>query len=170
MLSRSWYDSHSNLPLGVFCQWVLHSSFVPKPKTIIASLTRWDQKSKDVAHPLKSSEKFMIPNLSHHFYQRTQAIPGSDLGLIEFIFSGSDWIYYSYEERFMTNGLLQYLAEFLVEFDEFHTGSWFPIVHISRYCAGCNREKSTGIHGGADPRFHLCQEDTATRGCGSSAL
>ena len=26
--------------------------------------------------------------------------------------------------------------------DEFYTGSWFPIVHISRYCAGWNQEKS----------------------------
>ena len=30
-----------------------------------------------------------------------------------------------------------------MEVDKFYTGSWFPIVHISRYCAGWNQEKST---------------------------
>ena len=30
-----------------------------------------------------------------------------------------------------------------MEVDEFYTGSWFPIVYISRYCAGRNKEKST---------------------------
>ena len=28
-----------------------------------------------------------------------------------------------------------------MEVDEFYTGSWFPIVYISRYCAGWNQEK-----------------------------
>ena len=30
-----------------------------------------------------------------------------------------------------------------MEVDEFYTGSWFSIVHISRYCARWNQEKST---------------------------
>ena len=30
-----------------------------------------------------------------------------------------------------------------MEVDEFYIGSWFPIVHISPYCAGWNQEKST---------------------------
>ena len=30
-----------------------------------------------------------------------------------------------------------------MEVDEFYTGIWFPIVHISRYCVGWNQEKST---------------------------
>ena len=30
-----------------------------------------------------------------------------------------------------------------MEIDKFYTGSCFPIMHISRYCAGWNQEKST---------------------------
>ena len=30
-----------------------------------------------------------------------------------------------------------------MEVDEFYTSSWFPILHISRYCSGWNQEKST---------------------------
>ena len=30
-----------------------------------------------------------------------------------------------------------------MEVDELYTGSWFPIAHISRYCAGWKQEKST---------------------------
>ena len=30
-----------------------------------------------------------------------------------------------------------------MEVDEFYTGSWFPIVHISRHFAGWNQEIST---------------------------
>ena len=68
-------------------------------------------KVKDVAHPLRANEKFMIPNISHYsLYQCTQAITGSDLGLIElmwralydkfaasnfvWIFCGGWWILY----------------------------------------------------------------------------
>ena len=94
-------------------------------------------------------------------YQCTQAIPGSDL------WSGSDWID-------VTSALRQICCLELVWIScwvwWFFTGNWFPIVHISRYCAGWNRELSTGIHGGADPRFPLCADETTTRGCGSSAL
>ena len=46
------------------CQWVLYSSYVPRPKTIIASLAIWDQISKDMADPLRADETFGIPNLS----------------------------------------------------------------------------------------------------------
>ena len=35
------------------CQWELYSSFVPRPKTTIASLAIWDQMSKDVGDPLR---------------------------------------------------------------------------------------------------------------------
>ena len=34
---------------------------------IIASLAKFDRKSKDVAHPLRADDKFVIPNLSPHF-------------------------------------------------------------------------------------------------------
>ena len=33
-----------------------------RPKTIMASLTRWDRKSKNVAHPLKTNKNCVIPN------------------------------------------------------------------------------------------------------------
>ena len=83
--SRSHDVSHiSFYSKGFCCQWVLYSSYIPRPKMIIDSLARWSRKSKDVAHPLRANGKFVIPNLSHHFVlMPPQAIPGSDLGLIE---------------------------------------------------------------------------------------
>ena len=64
-------------------------------------------------------------------YQRTQAIPGFDRGLIEC------------EEHFATYLLHQILSGLLMEVNEFDTCSWFPNVHISCYCAEWNQEKST---------------------------
>ena len=56
---------HYTLRLFVVNGCCIHH--VPRPKMIIASLTRWGRKSKDVALPMRADEKFVIPNLSHHF-------------------------------------------------------------------------------------------------------
>ena len=53
--------------LPFFCQWVLYSLYVPRPKISIASFVRSDRQSKDVTHPLRADEKFLVPNISHHF-------------------------------------------------------------------------------------------------------
>ena len=59
-----------------------------------------------------------------------------------------DWC----EELFTTNLKSRVLFRFLVKFDEFYSGRWFPIVNIAYYFIGWNHAKSTGIHGGAHPR------------------
>ena len=116
------------------CQWVLYSSYVKRPKTIIASLAILDQMSKDVTDPLRADEKFMIPNLSLSHSHFVPTHPSNSC-----FWSGSDRC----EEHFATYLLPQILFGFLMEVGEFYTGSWFPIVHISHYCAGWNQEKST---------------------------
>ena len=58
---RSHNVRHISLyPYVLCCQWVLYSSYVPRPKTIIASLAIWDQMSKEIGDPLRADEKFMI--------------------------------------------------------------------------------------------------------------
>ena len=59
-----WVTFNSILRRFVVIGWCIHHI---RPKTIMALLTRWDRKSKDVAHPLRANKKFVIPNLSHHF-------------------------------------------------------------------------------------------------------
>ena len=87
-------------PLSFCCQWLPNSSYVPRPKGIIASLARWDRKSKDVAHLLRTDEKFVILNFDLlTLYNCNQAIPGSDFGLTGWL----DWC----EERFRIK--LQYV-------------------------------------------------------------
>ena len=147
---------------------MLYSSYVLWPKAIIASLAIWDQMSKDVADPLRADEKFVIPNLSLTYRHFVPKHPSHS-----WFWSGSDRI--DAEEHCVTYLLPQILSGFLMEVDEFYTGSWFPIVQISRYCAGWNQEKYTEyteywIHDGADPRSPLCEDETATRGYESSAL
>ena len=107
--------------------------YVPRPKTITASLAMWDQMSKDVADPLRADEKFMIPNLSLSYRHFVPTHPSHSR-----FWSGSDRI-----DVKSALWLHQILSWFLMEVDEFYTCSWFPIVHISRYCAGWNQEKST---------------------------
>ena len=92
-------------------------------------------------------------------YQLTQTIPGSDLGLIELMWR------VIYDKFAASNSVWISCGGWWILYR-----SWFPIMHISRDCAGWNRQKSTGIPGGADPRFTLCEDETSTRGCGSSAL
>ena len=77
-------ESHISFYPYVFCcQSVMYSSHVPGPVMIIASLARWNRKSKDVTYPLRANEKFVIPNLSHHFVPMNQSHTwfwyGSDL-------------------------------------------------------------------------------------------
>ena len=78
-----WVTFYSTLRRFVVSR-VLYSSHVPKPKVIIASLARWDRKSKDIAHLLRADQKFVIPNLSHHF------VPMHPSHF--WFWSGSDWI------------------------------------------------------------------------------
>ena len=92
-------------------------------------------------------------------YQRTQAIPGSDLSRIELMWR------VLYDKFAASNFVWISCGGWWILYK-----SWFPIVHISRDCAGWNREKSTGIPGGANPRFTHCEDKTTTRGCGSSTL
>ena len=72
-------------------------------------------------------------------YQCTQAIHISDL--------------YWYEWHFTTNLLPQTLPRFHVKFDKNYSGRSFHIVNISHYSIRWNQAKSTGIHGGAHPKF-----------------
>ena len=69
-----------------------------------------------------------------------------------YFWSGSSWLDWC-EERFTTNLMSQALSWFLAKFDEFHSGRWLPIVNIAYCFIGRNQAKSTGIHGGAHPRF-----------------
>ena len=46
-----------------------------------------------------------------------------------YFWSGSSWLDWC-EERFTTNLMSQALSIFLVKFDEFYSGRWFPIVNI----------------------------------------
>ena len=77
-----WVTFH--YPYAFCCQLVLYSSHVPRPKMIIASLARWNQKSKGVAYPLRADEKFVILNLSHHFVPMHPSH--------SWFWNGSDWI------------------------------------------------------------------------------
>ena len=95
----------------------LHSTLkrfvVRRPKTLIASLARWDRKSKDVAHPhwwsMKSLRfRIYVINLN----RRTQAIPGSNLDLIELMRRA---LY----NKFASSTYVWILVE---------------VMHISRYC------------------------------------
>ena len=90
--------------------------------------------SKDVADPLRADEKFMIPNLTYRYFVPTH--PSHS-----WFWSGSDRI--DAKSVFATYLLPLFLSGFLMEIEEFYTGSWFPIVHISCYCARWNKEKST---------------------------
>ena len=92
-------------------------------------------------------------------YQCTKAIPGFDRGLIELmrralcdIFAASDsvWIF-----LWRLMNLIQAV------------GSPSCIFHI---IVPDEIRKIHWIHGGADPWFPLCEDETATRWCGSSAL
>ena len=145
------------------CQWVLLSSYVPRPKTIIASLTIWDQMSKDVADRLRDDEKFVIPNLSlsyRHFVPTHQSH--------SWFWSGSDRIDAKSALRHIC--CLKFCLDFLWRLMNFIEVVGSPIMHISRYCVGWNQEKSTEYMEVRDPKFPLCEDETSTRGCGSSAL
>ena len=119
-------------PSVLCCQWVLYSSYLPRPKTIIASLAIWDRMSKDVGDPLRADEKFMIQNLSLSYRHLVPTHPSHS------------WFWSGFERIDAKSALrhiccLKFCLDFFMEVDEFYTGGWFPIVHISRYCAGWNQ-------------------------------
>ena len=62
--------------------------------------------------------------------------------------SGLDWC----KGCFTTNLMSQALSWFLVKFNEFYSGRWFPIVNIAYYFIAWNQAKSTGIQRGVHPR------------------
>ena len=68
--------------LAVLCTYMYFLIFVVPAKT----QTNWNRKSKDMVHPLRADEKFVIPNLSHHFVQ----IHSSH----SWFWYGSDWALY----------------------------------------------------------------------------
>ena len=115
------------------CQWVLYSSYVPRPNTIMTSSVIWDQMSEDVADLLRADEKFVIPNLSLSYRHFVSMHPSHS-----WFWSGSDRIDAKSALRHIC--CLRFCLDFFMEVDESYTGSWFPIMHISHYCAGWNQE------------------------------
>ena len=59
-----------------------------------------------------------------------------------YFWSGPSWLDWC-EERFATNLMSQALSRFLVKFDEFYSGRWFP---HRKYCLLFYRVKSGKIH------------------------
>ena len=129
------------------CQGVLYSSYVQRPKTILASLAIWDQMSKDVTDPLRADEKFVIPNISLFYRQFVPTHPSHS-----WFWSGSDRNDAKSALRHIF--CLEFCLDFLwrlVNFIEV-IGSSSCIFHVNMP----DQEKIHWIHGGADPRLPLC--------------
>ena len=154
MISLSWCEHHLILPLGV---WLSVGAVFICSKTSIASMRRWNRKSENVAHPLKANEMFAILNLS--------LCTNAHKPFLVLI-----WVWLNWCECLTTNLLPQTLSGFLVEVDDFYTRVDSPSCIFHMIVPDLIRKKSTGIPGGANPRFTLCEDETTTRGCGSSAL
>ena len=92
-------------------------------------------------------------------YQRTQAIPGSDLSLIELMWR------VLYDKFAASNFVWISCGGWWILYK-----SWFPNRAYFTWLCWMKSGKITRIPGGANPRFTLCEDETTTRGCGSSAL
>ena len=132
-------------PWVLCCQWALYSSYVPRPKTFIASLAIWDQMSKDVANPLRADEKFVIPNLSLSYRHFVPTHPSHS-----WFWSESDRI--DAKSALWHICCLKILSGFLMEVDEL-VGSPSCIFDVI-----------------VPDEIRKNPLNTATRGCGSSAL
>ena len=144
------------------CQWVLYSSYVPGPNTIIASLAIWDQMSKDVGDPLRDDEKFMIKNLSLSYRHFVPTHPS-----YSWFWSESHRIDPKRALRHIC--CLKFCLDFLRRLMNFIqvVGSPSCIFHV---IVPDEIRKIYWVHVGADPRFPLCEDETATRWCGLSVL
>ena len=114
---KCWCEQHLILPLGVWLSVV--AEFICS-KTSIPSMTRWNRKSRNLAHPLKANEMFAILNWS--------LCTNAHKPFLVLIWVWLNWC----EECFTTNLLPQNLSGFLVEVDEFYTrvGSPSCIFHV----------------------------------------
>ena len=147
-------------PQAFCCQWVFYSTYVPREQRSYLHSQEGIKIQRMWPIHRGFDEKFVIP---HTISSLCTNVPKSFLDLI--------WVWLNWsEKRFMTILLPQTLCGFLMEVDKFYSDSWFPNVHISRYCTGWNREKIAVIHEGADHGFSLYEDETTTKGCGSSAL
>ena len=153
-----WDIFHSTLKY-FFCQQGLYSSYVPRPKTIIASLAICDQMSNDVADPLRADGKYVIPNISLSYRHLLLTHPSDS-----WFWSGSDRI--DAKSAFRHICCLKFCLDFLWRLMNF-----IQIVgsHCTYFTLLCwmKSGKIHWFHGGADPRFPLCEDET---GWGSSAL
>ena len=156
-----WDIFHSTHRCFVVSGCCIHHN-VPRPKTIIASLAIWDRMSKDVTDPPRANKKFVIPNLSSSYHHFVPMQPSHS------------WFWSGFGRIDAKSALghiccLKLGLDFLWRLKNFIqvVGSPSCIFHV---IVSDKIRKILWIHGGAVPRFPLFEDETTTRGCGSSAL
>ena len=113
-----WFTLNSALKRFVVIWCCIHHV---RPKTIMASLARWNRNSNDVAHPLIANKNFRFRISSIHFVPM-HPIHSS-------FWAGSDWI--DVKGALQQICCLKICLDFCVKVYEFCTGSWFPIVLVN---------------------------------------